>query len=170
MQSRLRCANCFTMKIERQLGEGSQNPSSIIFRFDPKSGIPTFKQIVLQVEHAIRLGYLKTGDQLPRIRDVVDSLLINPNTVSKAYRELEHRGMARGRPGQGTFIVAKTAAMNMTRLFKLRESFTNGWLADARSSGIDDDSIVALVLSVIAESTVRVETGSDSIDGSEVVA
>src|SRR5262249_61276907 len=80
--------------------------SSIAFRLDPASGVPTYLQIVQQVEQALRLGYLVPGDQLPRVKDVVESLAINPNTVLKAYRELEHRGLAAGRPGLGTFVLA----------------------------------------------------------------
>jgi len=68
-------------------------------------GVPTYLQLVHQVEHALRLGYLKPGDQLPKVRDVVASLAINPNTVSKAYRELETKGLIAGRPGQGTFVL-----------------------------------------------------------------
>ena len=80
--------------------------SPIEFRLDPASGVPTYLQLVHQVEHALRLGYLEPGDQLPKVRDVVASLAINPNTVSKAYRELETKGLIVGRPGQGTFILA----------------------------------------------------------------
>ena len=65
--------------------------SAIEFRLDPDSGVPTYLQLVQQVEHALRLGYLKPGDQLPKVRDVVATLTINPNTVLKAYRELEHK-------------------------------------------------------------------------------
>ena len=78
--------------------------SPIEFRLDPNSGVPTYLQLVQQVERALRLGYLVEGDQLPKVREVVASLAINPNTVLKAYRELEHKGLAGGRPGQGTFI------------------------------------------------------------------
>ena len=80
--------------------------SPIEFRLDPSSGVPTYLQLVQQVEHALRLGYLKPGDQLPKVRDVVASLTINPNTVLKAYKELETKGLTAGRPGQGTFIQA----------------------------------------------------------------
>ena len=66
--------------------------SAIEFRLDPSSGVPTYLQLVQQVEQALRLGYLKPGDQLPKVRDVVASLAINPNTVLKAYRELENEG------------------------------------------------------------------------------
>src|SRR5258706_11484836 len=85
----------------------ARQPSSpIAFRLDPTSGVPTYMQLVQQVEHALRLGYLKPGDQLPKVRDAVALLAINPNTVLKAYRDLETKGLAAGRPGQGTFIRA----------------------------------------------------------------
>src|SRR5215469_3767383 len=94
-------------------GDGGTAPSGravaaspIEFRLDPASGVPTYLQLVQQVEHALRLGYLKPGDQLPRVRDVVASLAINPNTVLKAYKDLEVKGLAAGRPGQGTFVRA----------------------------------------------------------------
>src|SRR5580658_8597799 len=80
--------------------EGRGSGSLIEFRLDPASGVPTYMQLVQQVEHALRLGYLEPGDQLPKVRDVVASLAINPNTVLKAYRELETKGLAVGRPGQ----------------------------------------------------------------------
>src|SRR5579875_1455009 len=88
-------------------GGGPRGPGSPIeFRLDAGSGVPTYLQLVHQVEHALRLGYLRPGDQLPRVRDVVSSLVINPNTVLKAYRELETKGLTVGKPGQGTFIEA----------------------------------------------------------------
>src|SRR5271170_3471912 len=90
--------------------------SPIEFRLDPASGVPTYLQLVQQVEHALRLGYLKPGDQLPKVRDVVASLAINPNTVLKAYRELEHKGLAAGRPGQGTFISATLSQVALPEL------------------------------------------------------
>src|SRR5437868_2080184 len=88
-------------------GGGPRGPGSPIeFRLDAASGVPTYLQLVHQVEHALRLGYLGPGDQLPKVRDVAASLAINPNTVSKAYRELETKGLIVGRPGQGTFVEA----------------------------------------------------------------
>src|SRR5260221_4752461 len=86
---------------------GEPAPSSPIeFRLDLASGVPTYLQLVHQVEHALRLGYLAPGDQLPTVRDVVASLAVNPNTVLKAYRELETKGLTVGRPGPGPFIQA----------------------------------------------------------------
>ena len=82
-------------------GDGPRGPGSPIeFRLDAGSGVPTYLQLVHQVEHALRLGYLTLGDQLPKVRDVVASLAINPNTVLKAYKELETKGLTAGaRPG-----------------------------------------------------------------------
>jgi GntR family transcriptional regulator len=112
-------------------------------------------QIVHQVEHALRLGYLKQGDQLPRIKDVVGSLLINPNTVQKAYRDLEQKGIARGRPGQGTFIEVAPETLSLSQFTQLRQSLLNGWLRDAAVAGLDDEGIAALFTSVQREASER---------------
>jgi GntR family transcriptional regulator len=124
--------------------------SPIEFRLDPSSGVPTYLQLVQQVEHALRLGYLRPGDQLPKIRDVVASLAINPNTVFKAYRELETKGLAAGRPGQGTFIQATLSQVALPELTGLRRSLL-GWLATADTAGLDEDGIVALFTSVLRD-------------------
>src|ERR1700682_125098 len=120
--------------------------SPIAFRLDPASGVPTYLQLVQQVEHALRLGYLKPGDQLPKVRDAVASLAINPNTVLKAYRDLENKGLAAGRPGQGTFIRATLSRVALPELAELRRSLLV-WLATAGAAGLDEDGIVALVTS-----------------------
>src|SRR5215469_13805530 len=100
---------------------GPRGPGSpIAFRLDAASGVPTYLQLVHQVEHALRLGYLKPGDQLPKVREVVANLAINPNTVLKAYRVLEHKGLASGRPGQGTFIEGSLGQTTLPELMELR--------------------------------------------------
>jgi len=126
------------------VGDGSVSP--IEFRLDPASGVPTYLQLVHQVEHALRLGYLKPGDQLPKVRDVVASLAINPNTVSKAYRELDNKGLIVGRPGQGTFISATLDAVVLPQLTGLGRSLRS-WLAKADSAGLDESGIAALFAS-----------------------
>src|SRR5277367_6658071 len=129
----------------------SSSPVSLIeFRLDPASGVPTYLQLVHQVEHALRLGYIKPGDQLPKVRDVVASLAINPNTVSKAYRELETKGITVGRPGQGTFILATLSQVALPELTGLRRSL-RGWLAKADTTGLDETGIVALVASELRD-------------------
>src|ERR1700682_5413831 len=111
-----------------------QPASPIAFRLDPASGVPTSLQLVQQVEHALRLGYLKPGDQLPKVRDAVASLAINPNTVLKAYRDLETKGLVAGRPGQGTFIRATLRRVALPELAELRRSLLV-WLGAAGASG-----------------------------------
>ncbi len=122
--------------------------SSIAFRLDPTSGVPTYLQLVQQVEHALRLGYLEVGDRLPRIKDVVASLAINPNPVVKAYRELEHRGLAAGRPGLGTFIVGTLGEVPLAEQQTLRRTVLR-WISAARDAGLDDDGIAALFFSAL---------------------
>src|SRR5579863_9226000 len=107
-----------------------RSASRIEFRLDPASGVPTYLQLVQQVEHALRLGYLKPGDQLPKVRDVVASLAINPNTVLKAYKELEVKGLLAGRPGQGTFVRATLSQIALPELTGLRKALL-GWLTAA---------------------------------------
>jgi GntR family transcriptional regulator len=124
--------------------------SPVEFRLDPSSGVPTYLQLVHQVEHALRLGYLKPGDQLPKVRDVVGSLAINPNTVLKAYRELETKGLTVGRPGQGTFIEATLSQIALPELTNLRRSLV-GWVASADTAGLDEDGIVALFTSALRD-------------------
>ena len=129
---------------ERRGGAAAEWVSPITFRIDTGSGVPPYLQLVQQVEHALRLGYLHKGDQLPRVKDVVGSLSINPNTVLKAYRELEHKGIAAGRPGQGTFIEAAPDTVGLEKLATLRRSLVRGWLAEATAAGLSRDEIVAL--------------------------
>jgi GntR family transcriptional regulator len=124
--------------------------SPIEFRLDPSSGVPTYLQLVQQVEHALRLGYLNPGDQLPKVRDVVAALTINPNTVLKAYKELETKGLAAGRPGQGTFVQASLTQVALPELSGLRRSML-GWLSTADEAGLDEDGIVALFTSVLRD-------------------
>jgi GntR family transcriptional regulator len=124
--------------------------SPIEFRLDAASGVPTYLQLVHQVEHALRLGYLKPGDQLPKVRDVVASLAINPNTVLKAYKELETKGLTAGRPGQGTFIQATLSQVALPELTGLRKALL-GWLTAADGAGLDQDGIVALFTSALRD-------------------
>jgi GntR family transcriptional regulator len=135
-------------------GEAAESPprsgSPIEFRLDPASGVPTYLQLVQQVEHALRLGYLKKGDQLPKVRDVVASLAINPNTVLKAYRELENKGLAAGRPGQGTFVQATLSQVALPELAGLRKTLL-AWLEAADTAGLDEDGVVALFTSALRD-------------------
>ncbi len=124
--------------------------SPIAFTLDPGSGVPTYLQLVQQVEQALRLGYLQPGDQLPKVREVVAELAINPNTVMKAYRDLEGKGLTAGRPGQGTFIEGTLDQVDLVGLTGLRKSLL-AWLSDADSSGLGQDGIVALFSSTLRD-------------------
>jgi GntR family transcriptional regulator len=115
----------------------------IEFRLDTHSGVSPYLQLVHQVRQAMRLGLLREGDQLPTVKDVVGSIAINPNTVLKAYRELEHAGLASARPGVGTFITATIGDANLAAYGPLRKDLER-WLAKARMAGLDDESVEAL--------------------------
>jgi GntR family transcriptional regulator len=115
----------------------------IEFRIDARSGVPPYHQIVQQVTHALRLGMLREGDQLPTVKEVVASVAINPNTVAKAYRELEHAGLVQARPGVGTFVLRSLAPVNPAVHGTLRADLVR-WMTKARRAGLDDESIEAL--------------------------
>ncbi|GAA0235872.1 GntR family transcriptional regulator [Actinomadura nitritigenes] len=115
----------------------------IDFYLDSGSGLPPYQQLVRQVRHALRLGLLKEGDRLPTVKEVVAQLAINPNTVLKAYRELEHEELVAARPGVGTFVTATLANTTLAAHGPLRTELRR-WLAKARRAGLDDESIEAL--------------------------
>jgi GntR family transcriptional regulator len=116
----------------------------IEFYIDGRSPVATYKQLVQQVRQALRVGLLEQGDQLPKVREVTESLAINPNTVLKAYRELEHEGLVEGRPGIGTFVVRSLAGPSLARQAELRRDL-EAWLGRARAAGLDQEDVVALV-------------------------
>src|SRR3954454_20530478 len=100
----------------------------IEFHLDSRSGVSPYLQIVQQVRHALRLGTLRVGDQLPTVKDVVARLAINPNTVLKAYRELEREGLVAARAGVGTFVTATVADKTLAAHEPLRRELRR-WLA-----------------------------------------
>jgi len=124
-------------------GQDTAPGSPIAFRLEPGSGVPTYLQLVHQVEQALRLGHLTEGDRLPTVKETVSSLAINPNTVLKAYRELEHRGLAEGKPGQGTFICGTLHRAGLAEQEALRSSLL-GWLRSAGEAGLDQEGMTAL--------------------------
>jgi GntR family transcriptional regulator len=115
----------------------------IEFHLDGRSGVSPYLQIVQQVRNALRLGLLRQGDQLPTVKDVVAQLAINPNTVLKAYRELERDGLVAARPGVGTFVTKTLTDNTLAAHGPLRQDLRR-WLAKARRAGLDDESIEAL--------------------------
>jgi GntR family transcriptional regulator len=124
----------------------------IEFSLDDRSGLPPYLQIVRQVRQALRLGLLREGDQLPTVKDVVSRLAINPNTVLKAYRELEHDGLAAPRPGVGTFVTGSLATESVAAIEPLRRELRR-WLTRARSAGLDDEGVEALFAMVLRTET-----------------
>ncbi|MEU4406040.1 GntR family transcriptional regulator [Streptosporangium sp. NPDC023963] len=117
----------------------------IEFHLDAKSGVSPYMQLVQQVRHALRLGLLREGDQLPTVKEAVAQLAINPNTVLKAYRELEHEGLVAARPGVGTFVTATLTDTSLAAHGPLRLELQR-WLSKARRAGLDDESIEALFM------------------------
>jgi GntR family transcriptional regulator len=115
----------------------------IEFRLNSNSGVSPYQQIVQQVKSALRLGRLRVGDQLPTVKEVVRKVAINPNTVLKAYRELEHEGLVAARPGIGTFVVNSFDETTYAAQRTLRRSL-EVWIEKARRAGLDDESIEAL--------------------------
>jgi GntR family transcriptional regulator len=115
----------------------------IEFHLDSRSGVSPYLQIVQQVRQALRLDLLREGDQLPTVKEVVGQLAINPNTVLKAYRELEHEGLASARPGVGTFITGSLGGQALAAQGPLRQALQR-WIVKARRAGLDDESIEAL--------------------------
>lgn len=115
----------------------------IEFYLDSRSGAPPYVQIVQQVKQALRLSMVVVGDQLPTVREVVARLVINPNTVLKAYRELEREGLVVSRPGLGTFVVRTLETSSPASHAALRRALER-WLASARAAGLDEESILAL--------------------------
>src|SRR5438034_6386580 len=115
----------------------------IEFHLDTRSGVPTYLQLVQQVRQAIRLGILGAGDQLPTVKEVVSSLAINPNTVLKAYRELDREGLVEGRRGIGTFVSGEPPSPPPEGLKELRTALQR-WIGRARAVGLDEESMEAL--------------------------
>jgi GntR family transcriptional regulator len=115
----------------------------IEFDLDHSSGVATYLQLVQQVRQALRLGLLEPGERLPTAQQVVAKLAINPNTVLKAYRDLEREGLVRARPGQGTFVIRTLPGTDRAVQARFLAGMTE-WLRSARSAGLDPDDIEAI--------------------------
>ena len=118
---------------------------------DRTSGVVTYLQLVHQVKQALRLGLLRPGDQLPTAKEVVAQLGINPNTVLKAYRELERDGLVAARPGQGTFVQQSLVSPSLAGTERLQRALA-GWVHDARAAGLTDEDMTALLARALRES------------------
>ena len=120
----------------------------IEFRIDRRSGVATYLQLVHQTKHALRLGLLQPGDRLPTAKEVVAATAINPNTVLKAYRELEREGLVEPRPGLGTFVRRSLASAGTQADGPLRGDL-DGWLRAAKAAGLEREDVEALFKSVL---------------------
>jgi GntR family transcriptional regulator len=115
----------------------------IEFDLDERSGVATYLQLVQQVRDALRLGLLEPGEQLPTAQQVVAKLAINPNTVLKAYRDLEREGLVRARPGRGTFVTGSLPGTDRAVQARFLDAVTQ-LLRSARSAGLGSDDIEAI--------------------------
>jgi GntR family transcriptional regulator len=122
----------------------------IEYRIDRRSGVATYMQIVLQTKQALRLGVLLPGDKLPTAREVVEATAINPNTVLKAYRELEREGLVRPRPGLGTFVERGLGNAEAAAGWRRRGGPPRG-VGRALAADLDRDDIAALMAAVLDE-------------------
>ncbi len=122
----------------------------IAFHLDTHSGVAPYLQIVQQVKQALRLGLLEVGDQLPTVREVVAQIAINPNTVLKAYRDLEREGLVVSKPGQGTFVQRTLVGTSLANQAALRRSLAR-WLRSAYEAGLDQESVLALFMSTFQD-------------------
>ncbi|MEV4619620.1 GntR family transcriptional regulator [Asanoa sp. NPDC049573] len=123
----------------------------IDFHIDARSGIAPYLQIVGQVRQALLLGLLTEGDKLPTVKEVVAKVAINPNTVSKAYRELEHQGLAAGKPGVGTFITRSLGQASLAEHGPLQQEL-RAWMDKARAAGLTEPGIEAMCQKTLRES------------------
>jgi GntR family transcriptional regulator len=135
----------------------------ISFRVDGRSGVPPYLQLVQQVRQALRMGVLTVGDQLPTVREVVAAVAVNPNTVLKAYRDLEREGLVQARAGQGTFVANLPPGPPPGTHSRLGRSLAH-WVREARKSGLDDESIESLL-----RVTLRADSAA-SADSEEEIA
>jgi GntR family transcriptional regulator len=116
----------------------------INFRVDGRSGVAPYLQIVREVRQALRMGVLDVGDQLPSVREVVTAVAVNPNTVLKAYRDLEREGLVEARAGQGTFVRARPPGPPPGTHSRLGRSLAR-WVREAREAGLDEESMESLL-------------------------
>jgi len=132
----------------------------MLFRPNPSSGVPIYLQLMEQVKHSIETGALRPGEQLPGIRPLAEELVINPNTVAKAYRELEHEGIIELRHGAGAFVSATARAKKLTDKLRAGQVIVTGAVERLRKSGITDEEIRRLFEAELAGLTGLPRTGA----------
>ena len=117
----------------------------MLLRPNPSSGVPIYLQLMEQVKHAIETGALRPGEQLPGMRPLAEELVINPNTVAKAYRELEHEGVIELRHGAGAFVSANARGKKDTDKLKQGQAIVAAAVERLRARGLSEDEIRRLV-------------------------
>jgi len=113
----------------------------MLFRPNPSSGVPIYLQLMEQVKHSIETGALRPGEQLPGIRPLAEELVINPNTVAKAYRELEHEGVIELRHGAGAFVSGNARAKKLTDKFRAGQAIVAAAVERLRARGVTGEEI-----------------------------
>ncbi|HEY7287242.1 MAG TPA: GntR family transcriptional regulator [Vicinamibacterales bacterium] len=134
----------------------------MLFRTNPSSGVPIYLQLMEQVKHAIETGALRSGDQLPGIRPLAEELVINPNTVAKAYRELEHEGVIELRHGAGAFVTGQARARKATDAIRAGQGIVSTAVEKLRARGVSDDEIRRLFEAELTGLARAVRTGGQS--------
>jgi len=131
----------------------------MLFRTNPSSGVPIYLQLMEQVKHAIETGALRPGDQLPGIRPLAEELVMNPNTVAKAYRELEHEGVIELRHGAGAFVSGQARPRKVTDAIRAGQAIVSTAVEKLRARGVSDDEIRRLFEAELAGLARAVRTG-----------
>jgi GntR family transcriptional regulator len=131
----------------------------VLLRPNPSTGVPIYIQLMEQVKHGIDTGALRAGDQLPGIRPLAEELVINPNTVAKAYRELEHEGVIELRHGAGAFVAATSRAKKTTDNVRAGQAMVAATIERLRARGVTDEEIRRLFEAELAGLT---KTGGHS--------
>jgi GntR family transcriptional regulator len=126
------------------------------FHLDPTSGVSYYVQLIQQVQQALLFGILKSGDRLPTVKEVSAQVALNPNTVLRAYRELEHDGLVLSRPGLGTFVTATIPPAVAPANYRLLRADLERWIRKARARDIDDSQLAALFAHVLRENAEEV--------------
>ena len=132
---------------------------AILLRPNPSSGVPIYLQLMEQVKHSIETGALRPGEQLPGIRPLAEELVINPNTVAKAYRELEHEGVIELRHGAGAFVSANARAKNLTDKLRAGQTIVTAAVEKLRARGVTDEEIRRLFEAELAGLEKSARTG-----------
>lgn len=136
----------------------------MLLKPNPSLGVPIYLQLMEQVKHAIETGAVRPGEQLPGIRPLAEELVINPNTVAKAYRELEHEGVIELRHGAGAFVSAQARGKKVTDNLRAAQSIVAGAVTRLRGRSVSDEEIRRLFEAELAGRRTRENDTGDRND------